>query len=88
MKAKWFWLAYQKFILLIIMMEQCAVYGLADFWCCHVVFSVWDVVCLFARALFDIDYCWLEFRPDASWILVQYDGEGTEHGIMLHAWCS
>ena len=49
---------------------------------------MWDVVCLFARALFDIDYCWLEFRPDASWILVKYDGEGTEHGIMLHAWCS
>ena len=64
-------------------------YGLADFWCCHVVF--FGVGCgLFgiAQALFDIDYCWLEFRPDASWILVKYDGEGTEHGIMLHAWCS
>ena len=41
-----------------------------------------------ARALFDTEYCWLEFRPDASWILVRYDSEGTEHGIMLHAWCS
>ena len=54
MKAKWFWLAYQKFILLIIMMEQCVVYSLADFWCCHVVFSVWDVVCLGLRELYSI----------------------------------
>ena len=54
MKAKWFWLAYQKFILLIIMMEQWVVYSLADFWCCHVVFSVWDVVCLGLRELYSI----------------------------------
>ena len=43
---------------------------------------------IIVRVYFLLPLVGSNFVPDASWIIVRYGGGATEHGIMLHAWCS